>query len=164
MAFVDNIFWCDGVDGMEYDVAPDNQYLVNITPGFTRKAYFRGSTSGRTYIQAAAAAGANFIISLPALAANASMAVTGEVEVDFGSAAVSEKAFTAVAAANVNAASTITAVQSGKAATGRTADENEFAAIVFRAVPKAGSFDLYATSLGGRDLQGKFKVSYTIGG
>jgi hypothetical protein len=158
----DNHFWT-AVDGMSYDADPSGVYLVNLTPGFDKKAFFRGSTSGMTYIQAAPVAGANFTISLPPLSANANAAVIGEVEVDFGSAAVSEKTFTGITAANVTTSSVISAVQSGKAATGRQADENEFAIILFRAVPKAGAFDLYAASLEGCDLQGKFKVTYTIG-
>lgn len=84
-----------------------------------------------------------------------------EIEIDFGSSAVRSKSFS-VADAGVTAASKIVPQQSGKAATGRTADENEMDLLHLRAVPGAGAFTLYAACLTGR-VNGKFKVSYIIG-
>ena len=85
----------------------------------------------------------------------------GEVEIDFGASAVREKRFTITNAA-VTAATKIVATQSGKAATGRSADENEMDYLHLRAVPGAGTFTLHAACLTGR-VSGKFKVSYLIG-
>ena len=84
-----------------------------------------------------------------------------EVEIDFGAAAVREKRFIVTNAA-VTAATKIVATQSGKAATGRSADENEMDYLHLRAVPGAGTFTLHAACLTGR-VSGKFKVSYLIG-
>ena len=84
-----------------------------------------------------------------------------EVEIDFGAAALREKRFTITNAA-VTAATKIVATQSGKAATGRSADENEMDYLHLRAVPGAGTFTLHAACLTGR-VSGKFKVSYLIG-
>lgn len=89
---------------------------------------------------------------------------TGEVELDFGAAAVSEKTFTGIVDARVLATSIMVMTQSGKAPTGRQADENEFVSIIFKPVPKAGTFDVYAQSITGfKDLQGKYKVGYSLG-
>ena len=60
------------------------------------------------------------------------------------------------------AASKIVATQSGKAATGRSADENEMDVLSLRAVPAAGSFTLFADVLTGR-ANGKFKINYMVG-
>ncbi len=84
-----------------------------------------------------------------------------EVEIDFGASAVREKRFT-ISNAAVTAATKIVATQSGKAATGRSADENEMDYLHLRAVPGAASFTLHAACLTGR-VSGKFKVSYLIG-
>jgi len=84
-----------------------------------------------------------------------------EAEIDFGGAAVQSKRFT-IANAAVLASSKIVVDQSGKAATGRNADENEMDYLHLRAVPAAGSFTLYAACLTGR-VSGKFKINYLIG-
>jgi len=88
-------------------------------------------------------------------------AVLTEAEVDFGAAAVREKKFI-LTNGSVTATSQILVAQSGKAATGRSADENEMDLLHLRAVPAAGSFTLYAACLTGR-VSGKFKVSYQLG-
>jgi len=84
-----------------------------------------------------------------------------EVEIDFGGAAVQSKRFT-IANAGVLATSKIVVDQSGKAATGRAADENEMDFLHLRAVPGAGSFTLFAACLTGR-VSGKYKVNYLVG-
>ena len=84
-----------------------------------------------------------------------------EVEIDFGAAAVRSRKFSITDAA-VTAASKLIALQSGKAATGRSADENEMDILHFAATPSAGAFTLYAACLTGR-VSGKYKVSYLIG-
>lgn len=83
------------------------------------------------------------------------------VELDFGSLGTRSKTFT-VTDVDVSASSMLQAWQSGVAATGRSADEVEMDQIVFRAVPGAGSFTLYATSLLG-PVSGLYKVNYSIG-
>lgn len=83
-----------------------------------------------------------------------------EAEIDFGPVAVRSKTFT-VTDAGVSPASRIVAVQSGAAATGRSADENEGDALVLRCVPGAGSFTLYTTAIEG-PVAGKFKINYVF--
>jgi len=80
-----------------------------------------------------------------------------EAEIDFGTRPVCCKTFT-VTDAGVSAASKIIAVQSGKAATGRDADENEMDAIVFSCVPGSGTFTLYARSF--NPVTGLYKINY----
>ena len=84
-----------------------------------------------------------------------------EIEVDFGASAVRSKRFTITDAA-VTASSKIVVMQSGKAATGRSADENEMDMLHFRAIPGAGAFTLLADCLTGR-VNGKYKANYLIG-
>ncbi len=84
-----------------------------------------------------------------------------EVELDFGAQAVSEKVFT-VTDATVSATSKVVAKQSGKAATGRQADENEFDVISLVSSPGAGQFTVYARCLTGL-VQGKYKMVYQVG-
>lgn len=88
------------------------------------------------------------------------VAPTKTVELDFGSPGTRSKTFT-ITDADVSASSVIQAWQSGVAATGRSADENEMDQIVFRAVPGAGSLTLYANSLFG-PVSGLYKVNYSI--
>ena len=88
------------------------------------------------------------------------VAPTKTVELDFGSPGTRSKTFT-VTDADVSASSVIQAWQSGSAATGRSSDENEMDQIMFRAVPGAGSFTLYATSLFG-PVSGLYKVNYRM--
>lgn len=81
-----------------------------------------------------------------------------EAEIDFGAAAKRSKTFT-VTDASVSPSSRIIAYQSGDAATGRDADENEMDALVLRCVPGTGEFTVYADSLTG-PVSGLFKINY----
>lgn len=86
-------------------------------------------------------------------------------EVDFGSRTLREGTF-AIADATVAGGQKITAWQSGEAATGRDADEAEFASfIVVPRSPVAGvGFTAYCRALGDLcELQGKFKINYLLG-
>jgi hypothetical protein len=86
-------------------------------------------------------------------------------EVDFGARAVREGKFL-VADATVAAAQKIIAWQSGEAATGRDADEHEFASfIVVPSLPVAGvGFTAYLRdSVDFGELQGKHKLNYLLG-
>jgi hypothetical protein len=83
-----------------------------------------------------------------------------ETEVDFGSTPVNVATFT-ISDTKIIAVSNVIAAQSGKAATGRQADENEMDAIMFNATPAAGSFVLNAQPRSG-PVVGKYKVNYTV--
>jgi hypothetical protein len=83
-----------------------------------------------------------------------------QVELDFGPVAVKEKVFTVVDAAAAPTSS-ISMIHSGRAATGKQADEAEFDAIDCRCEPLAGSFRVYATSLLGKVL-GPFQFDYIL--
>lgn len=83
-----------------------------------------------------------------------------EVEVDFGALATAFKTFTIVDT-DVRAESVVAAWKSGKAATGKTADEISLDAINFSVDPGAGSFSLMASTLNG-PVVGAFKVVYMI--
>lgn len=82
------------------------------------------------------------------------------VELDFGIPAVVGKTFTVVDG-DVTPTSKLMMMHSGKAATGKQADEAEFDAIDCRCEPLAGSFRVYATSLLGH-VTGPFKFDYAI--
>ena len=84
-----------------------------------------------------------------------------EIEIDFGASAVRSKKFL-ISDAAVLASSKVVPQQSGKAATGRQADENEMDMLHLRAAPAAGTFTLYAACLTGR-VNGKFKINYQVG-
>ena len=81
-----------------------------------------------------------------------------EAEVDFGASPVYDKSFT-ITDASVAASSKIIAVQSGSAATGRDADENELDSLILRCVPASGSFTVYAKAIPG-PVSGKYKINY----
>ena len=82
------------------------------------------------------------------------------VEIDFGTAARFVKTMT-VTDAGVSATSKIMALQSGTAATGRQADENEMDSIACRATPGTGDFRLICSN--GRTVtHGLFKINYTV--
>ena len=137
--------------------------------------HFKVSADGATWFDALginAATGAAAVLADPTAALgiatkqyvdahSGGAAAIAEAEIDFGGAAVQSKRFT-IANAAVLASSRIVANQSGKAATGRAADENEMDYLHLRAVPAAGSFTLYAACLTGR-VSGKFKINYLIG-
>lgn len=89
--------------------------------------------------------------------ANGALTVT-ETEIDFGPTPTREKTFT-VTDAGVSAASKIIVTQSGKAATGREADENEMDGLILAANPASGQFTLYARAVPG-PVSGKFKLNY----
>ena len=81
------------------------------------------------------------------------------VEADFG--VVAKIQFTlAVANAAATATSRLLAQQSGAAATGRQADENEFDQYLVTAIPSVGSILFVFTALAGHMLQGKSKFIY----
>lgn len=84
-----------------------------------------------------------------------------EIEIDFGSTPVKSKKFT-ITDAGVSTGMKIMVDQSGNAATGRAADENEFTVLSARAFAKTGSFDLYVDCLNGL-ASGKFKFNYMLG-
>lgn len=83
-----------------------------------------------------------------------------ETEIDFGASPSWPKAFT-ISHTGVTTTSKIVALQSGKAATGREADENEMDKLIFACNPGTDSFTLYATPLRGR-VGGKYKVNYFV--
>jgi hypothetical protein len=84
-----------------------------------------------------------------------------ETEIDFGSTPVKSKTFT-ITDAGVSSGMKIIPTQSGNAATGRAADENELTVLSARAFAKTGSFDLYVDCLNGL-ASGKFKFNYVLG-
>lgn len=84
-----------------------------------------------------------------------------EVEIDFGTAA-DFVATTVITDATVSTSSKIAAWQSGTAATGRQADENEMDEITCRGIPGTGNFTLIC-SCARSVTHGKFKVLYSVG-
>jgi hypothetical protein len=82
-----------------------------------------------------------------------------EIEVDFGSSPTRTKTFTVVDA-GITASSKLIITQSGHAATGRQADENEMDPILFSGTPGSGQFILIANALTG-PVAGKYRVNYT---
>lgn len=84
-----------------------------------------------------------------------------QIEVDFGTVPTRTKTFT-ITDASVSATSKIMIVQSGTAATGRHADENEMDPILFSGTPASGQFTLIANALTG-PVAGKYKVLYIVG-
>lgn len=97
----------------------------------------------------------------PAGVVGGGSATITEAEIDFGAAAVKEKTFT-ITDGTITTLSKIVVLQSGKAPTGRSADENELDNISFRAQPLAGTFNLYANCTTGR-VSGKYKINYMVG-
>lgn len=83
-----------------------------------------------------------------------------EAEIDFGSLGVFSGTFT-ITDSDVTGTSRIMAVQSGAAATGRQADENEMDPLNLRALPGTGQFTLYANGMDG-PVAGKYKVNYRV--
>jgi hypothetical protein len=82
------------------------------------------------------------------------------VEIDFGSTPVKGKKFTIVDA-SVIATTNVIASQSGLAATGRQADENEMDALICRVTPGTGQFTLYVEAYPG-PVSGKYKIQYML--
>jgi hypothetical protein len=81
-----------------------------------------------------------------------------ETEIDFGAIPVFSKVFT-VTDASISSTSEIIAVQSGRAATDKDADENEADFLVCNCTPGSGSFLLNVMALPG-PVSGKFKINY----
>lgn len=84
-----------------------------------------------------------------------------EVEVDFGTSPTRTKTFVVVDA-SVSTGSKLVISQSGHAATGRQADENEMDPIIFSGTPGSGQFTLIANALVG-PVAGKYRANYTVG-
>ncbi len=106
-------------------------------------------------------------ISVTVLGNVATISVTGgsttitELEVDFGTDPVRTKNFLVIDA-SVFSASSLLINQSGAAATGRQADENEMDPILFSGTPTIGQFILIANALTG-PVVGKYRVNYAVG-
>lgn len=84
-----------------------------------------------------------------------------ETEIDLGVIPVKSKTFS-ILDAGILPGMKILVSQSGNAATGRFADENEMTILSARAFAKTGAFDLYVNCLNGTAL-GKFKFNYMLG-
>lgn len=88
--------------------------------------------------------------------------VTGTaVEIDVGALPVKNAKVT-ITDAGVTPTTKIFAQQSGRAATGRPADENEMTRLHLVPHPGTGSFQLWITCLTGR-MRGKFIIDYVKG-
>ncbi len=81
-----------------------------------------------------------------------------EVEIDFGSSPMWSKSFTIIDG-NVSPSSKLVATQSGSAATGRDADENEMDALILNCKPGSGQFTMNAFAFPG-PVSGKYKINY----
>lgn len=84
-----------------------------------------------------------------------------QIEIDFGVSPTRTKTFS-ITDASVSSTSNLVITQSGKAATGRQADENEMDPILFSGTPGSGQFILIANALTG-PVTGKYKVNYMVG-
>lgn len=85
-----------------------------------------------------------------------------EVDIDFGTTPVYDATFTITNAAITSSAVKMILVPSGKAATGRTADDWQWDGGTFVANPGAGSATCYATFSPG-PIVGRRKLQYQIG-
>ena len=83
-----------------------------------------------------------------------------QIEINFGTIPTRYKTFTVIDG-YVTTSSKILAVQSGNAAIGRSADENEMDPMMFSAVSGNGRFTLIATTLNGPVIN-NYKVIYMI--
>lgn len=84
------------------------------------------------------------------------------IEVDFGVRAKNSHVVT-LAVPGLVAGRPVVAVQSGDAATGRQADENELDMYSVNARAQMGALVLNIDSIAGSVLQGKSKVNYVVG-
>ena len=84
----------------------------------------------------------------------------GSVEVDFGTYPTISKTAT-ITDARITSSSVILATQSGKAATGKQADENEMDGLMFSCLAANGSFQLNMNCAPYR-VAGTFFINYTI--
>jgi hypothetical protein len=85
---------------------------------------------------------------------------TTVIEVDFGTKPIRSKTFTITDAA-VLSTSNISALESGKPATGRIGIDAEWDSIVLAVLPAAGSFKLIARAIPG-PVKGKRKIQYQV--
>ncbi len=83
-----------------------------------------------------------------------------QVEIDFGTIPTRYKTFT-ITNPFITALSNLIITQSGAAATGRSADENEMDPIIFSGNPTSGAFTLNAAALNG-PVVGKYRVNYIV--
>lgn len=88
-------------------------------------------------------------------------ATVTSIEIDIGAVPVKNKTIT-VTDAGVLPTTKILAVQSGRAATGRPADENEMTRLNIVPYPETGSFKLWISCLTG-SMRGKFIIDYIKG-
>jgi len=94
------------------------------------------------------------------IASTVTPAAWTEVEVDFGSTPTYDAQFTVVDAA-LTAAKKVAVLACGKAATGRTAGDDQWDAITYSALPAAGSMTVYAYANPG-PVMGKRKIQYQV--
>ncbi len=126
---------------------PGSIYLREDPAGASTTHYKKVSGTGNTGWQlSTAGASGSFTIA--------------EVEIDFDVPAVASKTFV-ITDGSVSPSSKIMAVQSGKAAIERFADENDMDKIVFAANPGSGQFTLWAQCLTGK-VSGKYLVHYIV--
>jgi hypothetical protein len=94
-------------------------------------------------------------------AAGGAAATVTTVELDFGSTPVTSKQFTVIDG-TISGTSKVVIVQSGAAATGRQADENEMDPLGVSATPGTGQMTVMAHALRGSVI-GKYKFNYMVG-
>jgi hypothetical protein len=120
-----------------------------VTQGFVETINFTGSAS------------------VSVTAGVATVNVTGgsstftTITVNFGTLPVRSHTFT-ITDSNVTTSSHLIIAQSGAAAPGRQADENEMDPILFSGTPGSGQFTLIANALTG-PVVGQYNVNYAIG-
>lgn len=152
-------------DGATLDLLPLNTVIhnENSTNGVVQDGSLqilgRYTTSTGYIRQITLGAGLSFNGMVLNTAGGGGTSIT-ETEIDFGSWPTFSKTFTIIDA-TVTTSSKINPIQSGKAATGKSADENELDLITFRAAPQTGSFLLFADAETG-PVVGTFKVNYIV--
>jgi Protein of unknown function (DUF2793) len=159
-----SLLYQDGFSGRaEFGLTGDDDFHIKVSPDGSvwKEALKFDRSSGLGVVFADPAAPLGIATKQYVDAHSSGAAAIGEVEIDFGATALRTRKFSITDAA-VTPASKIVAIQSGKAATGRSADENEMDFLHLRAVPGTGTFTLHAACLTGR-VSGKFKVSYLVG-
>lgn len=83
-----------------------------------------------------------------------------EAEIDFGAVPAYDGQFT-VSDGSVSGASKIIVLPSGKAATGRTADDGQWDGLILSATPGTGNFTLFAMAMPG-PVVGKRTIQYSV--
>lgn len=153
----------DRTIGWDTTAALDNVARVNVRKnsagsvfGRRRINFIEGSNVTLTITDDAG----NEEVDVQVAAASGSAATWTEVEIDFGSTPAYDAQFTVVDAA-VTGASKIIILPTGKAATGRTADDWQWDGLTLAATPASGSFTLYALAHPG-PVVGKRKVQYSV--